>query len=73
MMAQKAVDYQSMSTELEVILAELQQGELDVDEAMKKYERGLELVAALESYLKDAETKVIKLKNQFGKEETSDA
>lgn len=72
-MAQKAVDYQSMSTELEVILAELQQGELDVDEAMKKYERGLELVAALESYLKDAETKVIKLKNQFGKEEASDA
>lgn len=71
-MAKEQADYQTMSAELEVILADLQQGELDVDEAMKKYERGLELVAALETYLENAENKVTKLKAQFGKGDSTD-
>lgn len=68
-MARQQADYQKMSDELETILTELKQGDLGVDEAMKKYERGLELIAALEKYLNDAENQVTKLKAQFSKEE----
>ena len=65
-MADKNIDYQALNGELEAILAALQQGDLDVDDAMQKYERGLELVKLLENYLKDAENTVTKLKAQFG-------
>lgn len=65
-MVQKKIDYQALNAELETILAALQQGDLDVDDAIEKYERGLELVSQLETYLKDAENTVIKLKTQFG-------
>ena len=58
-------DYQALSSELEAIVLNLQLDSLDIDEAVKQYERGLELVAALEAYLKTAENKVIKLKAQF--------
>jgi exodeoxyribonuclease VII small subunit len=58
-------DYQALSSELESIVLNLQQDSLDIDEAVKRYERGLELVAVLEAYLKTAENKVTKLKAQF--------
>jgi len=65
-MAGKAVeskaDYQALSTELEAILLELQQDDVDIDNAMQRYERGLEVVKQLEQYLKTAENKIIKLK-----------
>jgi len=60
-------DYQSMNNELQEILGKLQQDDLDVDEAMQAYERGLELVTALETYLKQAENKVSKLQAKPGK------
>ena len=66
-MAQQKLDYQDMSTELDGILLELQQGELDVDAAMKKYERGLELVKLLETHLKTAQNTVTRLKAQYEK------
>ncbi len=59
--------YQELKTELDGVMAELQRDDLDVDTALKHYERGLELVAALETYLKTAETKVKKLKTAFDK------
>jgi exodeoxyribonuclease VII small subunit len=65
-MTQKKLDYQTLSNELDSILVALQQGELDVDVATKQYERGLELIKLLETYLKDAENTVTKLKAQFG-------
>jgi len=58
-------DYQAASAELETILVALQTGELDIEVAVKQYERGLELVTALEAYLKTAENRVTKLKAQF--------
>ena len=63
-MAQKA-DYVALSQELDEILLTLQSGEVDVDEAMRCYERGLELLDLLEKHLKEAENKVIKLKQRF--------
>lgn len=64
----KKIDYQTLSAELDAIMAELQKDNLDVDEALKHYERGLELVKELESYLQNAENKITELKATFTKE-----
>lgn len=66
----QTINYQAASAELEAILLELQSGELDIEVAVKQYERGLELIAALETYLKTAENRVTKLKAQFSKPQT---
>jgi exodeoxyribonuclease VII small subunit len=57
----KELDYRALSDELETILLALQQDGIDVDMAMAKYERGLELIKQLEGYLKTAENKVARL------------
>ena len=56
--------YQAMSSELYSILFELQQEDLYIEAAVGKYERGLELIAELEKYLKAAENRVVKLKSK---------
>ena len=61
----KEVNYAALSNELDAIMAKLQADGLDVDEALKLYERGLEVVKQLENYLKTAENKVTKLKAKF--------
>jgi len=58
-------DYQSLSAELDAVMLELQREDLDVDTALKHYQRGLELVQQLEKYLATAENKVRQLKAQF--------
>lgn len=58
----KDTDYRALSAELDDVLAKLQGGELTIDEAVPAYERGLQLVKELESYLKTAENKVSELK-----------
>jgi exodeoxyribonuclease VII small subunit len=55
-------DYQALSNELDTVLVKLQGGDLDVDEAVSLYERGMEIAKELEAYLKDAENKVTKVK-----------
>lgn len=54
--------YAQLSEELDRVMADLEGGELDIDEAVKRYERGLTIVRELEAYLKDAENKVTELK-----------
>lgn len=58
-------NYRSLSSELDGILNELQSGDLDIDDAVKKYQRGMEIVQELQKYLKDAENKVKKVKADF--------
>lgn len=62
----KEISYRALSEELETIVLALQQDDVDVDVAMQKYERGLELIAELEKYLKMAENKIEKLQRQKG-------
>jgi exodeoxyribonuclease VII small subunit len=57
--------YKELSNELDEILASLQSADLDIDEALKCYERGMVIVKELEEYLKTAENKVTKLKARF--------
>jgi exodeoxyribonuclease VII small subunit len=61
----KKVDYQALKSELDGIMLALQQENLDVDQALKYYGRGLELVKSLEAYLKTAENRVQELKAKF--------
>ncbi len=58
-------NYEQLRIELDTILSELQSQELDVDKALEKYQRGLELAQQLEKYLKTAENKVRQLKTEF--------
>jgi exodeoxyribonuclease VII small subunit len=67
-MAKTDKSYQALTRELEQLLAELQQEDIDIDVALKHYERGLELVKQLEEYLNSAENKVKELKAKFGRE-----
>ena len=57
-------DYQALSEQLETVLAKLQAPDVRVDEAVKLYEEGLKLIAALEKHLEQAENKIEKLKSQ---------
>lgn len=59
------IDYRALSEELDMILESLQTADLDIDEAIKCYERGMVIVKELEAYLKTAENKVTKLKTRF--------
>lgn len=60
-----AADYQTLNEELNAVLEKLQSEDLDVDTAVASYERGMELIIALESQLKDAENKIAKVKQQW--------
>lgn len=57
--------YEQLKAELDEIMSALQQDDLDVDKALAYYQKGLELVRALEAYLKNAENKVVELKAKF--------
>lgn len=67
-MTTKKQDYQALSQELDTIMSELQRDDLNVDDALKHYERGLELVKQLEQYLESAENKITELKASFSAE-----
>lgn len=64
-MATKATNYKLLNTELDEVLTKLQSEDLDVDDAVALYERGIAIVKELESYLKNAENKVTKIKADF--------
>jgi exodeoxyribonuclease VII small subunit len=60
----KATDYQTLQTELDSIVESLQSPEVDVDDAIKLYERGRVVLKELEAYLARAENKVTTIKQQ---------
>lgn len=61
-------DYQSLSAELDTVLARLQASDIQVDEAVKLYEQGLTLIEQLEKHLQAAENKIEQLKLAATKE-----
>lgn len=60
-------NYQSLSGELDEILMQLQSSDLDIDEAMKAYERGMVVAKQLEAYLKTTENKITKIQAAWDK------
>lgn len=64
----KKADYRRLSSELDEILRKLEAADLDIDEAMSAYERGMTIVKELEAYLETAENTITKLKRRFGEQ-----
>lgn len=60
-------DFSLSLDELEQIAEYLQGNEVNLDLAIKKYERGVELASQLKAYLKEAENKVNTIKQSFDK------
>jgi len=58
----KEPDYQALQAELEAITAKLQGGDLGIDEALPAYERGMQLIKELETYLREAQNKITELR-----------
>ena len=54
--------YKKLQAELDEVMEKIQAEELDVEEAIKLFERGEQLIAELELYLKTAENKIKRLK-----------
>ena len=58
--------FKEASVELEQIVRSLEAGDLELEEALKRYQRGVELLASLRERLADAEQKVQVLVSQTG-------
>lgn len=63
-------NYTELSRELAELMDRLEQGDLDIDNAITCYERGLTIVNILENHLKKAENRVNILRSELdGSEE----
>lgn len=62
---EKQESYQDLRAELDTTLASMRSGDLDIDEASQLYERAREIAEKLEEYIKTAENKVTKIKNDL--------
>jgi exodeoxyribonuclease VII small subunit len=51
-------DFEQTMKELETLVERLERGELPLEEALKQFERGVELTATCQAALKNAEQKV---------------
>jgi exodeoxyribonuclease VII small subunit len=54
-------DYQTLSAELDEVLAALQDSSVSIDEAATLYQRGLELAKQLKAHIEAAENTITKL------------
>lgn len=57
-MTKKNINLEQSLKDLESLVAELETGELPLEEAMKKFENGIKLTRACQTALKEAEQKV---------------
>ncbi len=61
----KTANFSAAFAELEAITEWFETGDVDLDEGLKKFERGLELAQICKAKLADVENKVIELKQKF--------
>jgi len=61
----KSINYDELNTELSELLSRLEGGELAIDDAVKSYERGIEVVKILENHLRSAENRVRELRDSL--------
>ena len=59
-------DFESALVELEKIVEKMESGEQSLDEALKSFQRGIELARACQQGLRDAEQRVEKLVSKNG-------
>ena len=71
--AKKTFNLEKALDDLEVLVEELESGDLPLEKAMKKFEEGIKLTRGCQTALKDAEQKVeVLLKSAGGEESLSD-
>ena len=58
------LSFEQSLTELETIVAHLEQGEVSLDDALKQFERGIKLVRQSQTKLEQAQQKVSILLNE---------
>lgn len=61
-----AENYQELSRQLDEVMAQLQDSDTGLDDAVQYYETALKLIAKMEAHLAKAENRVHELKTQFG-------
>lgn len=66
---QEKLNFGETFSELEKITAWFERGDVELEEGLKKFERGLELAQKLKSRLKEVENKVTEIKAKFEDEE----
>lgn len=64
-MAKQGKTYQQLSEELAQIMAWFESEQVDLDEALGKYQQAMDLIKQMEDYLKTAENKVKKIAAKF--------
>ncbi len=57
-MAKKALNFEESLAELEQLVERMEQGNLPLEEALKLFERGIQLTRASQTALREAEQKV---------------
>jgi len=65
MAKQDAKSYQETRQELDDLMVWFESDDVDLDQALEKYEQGMELIQQLQKQLVQAENKVTKLKQKF--------
>lgn len=73
MASKKQIAFTEQFSELEEITRWFERGEVDLDEGLKKYERGLALAALCRERLKEIENTVTKLKKQYDSDASEDS
>ncbi len=66
----KAFDFGEAYKELEAIIGWFEKEEVDLEEGLRKFERGLELAKGCKERLKEVENKVVQIKAKFGEMES---
>lgn len=64
-MADKVKTYQQMNDELAELLAWFESEQVDLDQAVSKYEETMKLIKQMQEHLKTAENKVNKISAKF--------
>ena len=56
----KSIKFEDLLSELDRIVEELESGELDLEQSIEKYKKGIELSSKCKKMLEDAKAEVIK-------------
>ena len=64
-MAESEFDFAASLKELEAITTWFESDEIDLDQALAKFERGMKLAAALRQHLSQTENRIEKIRQQF--------
>ena len=67
----KPVQFEKSILALEQVVAALEKGDVSLDDALKQFEKGIQLTRTCQTLLTDAEEKVKQLMNQNSPKESS--